>query len=144
VAIRLDRSAPGAHLLWDVTNTGTTPIALTKLVLRPRHGRRAPVEMRSFGAPKRLAPGDEVVIATDVEWSMLDARSIALVDEADRAFPAPARQLSSVQEQLHGVIDRRESTISARDFLFGAGDLAVGAVLLGLGFFMLMWVIATG
>jgi hypothetical protein len=32
----------------------------------------------------------------------------------------------------------------ANDFLRGAADLTFGAVILGLGFFMLMWVIATG
>ena len=32
---------------------------------------------------------------------------------------------------------------SARDFLHGAADLTFGIVILGLGFFMLMWVIAT-
>ena len=32
---------------------------------------------------------------------------------------------------------------SAQDFLHGAADLTFGIVILGLGFFMLMWVIAT-
>ena len=32
---------------------------------------------------------------------------------------------------------------SAHDFLHGAADLTLGIVVLGLGFFMLMWVIAT-
>ena len=33
---------------------------------------------------------------------------------------------------------------SAQDFLHGAADLTFGFLILGLGFFMLMWVIATG
>ena len=33
---------------------------------------------------------------------------------------------------------------SAHDFLHGSADLTFGAVILALGFFMLMWVIATG
>ncbi len=33
---------------------------------------------------------------------------------------------------------------SAHDFLRGAADLTFGALILGLGFFMLMWMIATG
>jgi hypothetical protein len=33
---------------------------------------------------------------------------------------------------------------SAQDFLHGAADLTFGLLILGLGFFMLMWVIATG
>ena len=32
----------------------------------------------------------------------------------------------------------------ARDFLHGVADLTFGLVILGLGFFMLMWIIATG
>lgn len=56
----------------------------------------------------------------------------------------PRRQLVIVQEHLHALIDRRAYTMPARDWLFGATDLAFGVVILGLGFFMLMWVIATG
>jgi len=55
---------------------------------------------------------------------------------------APGDQLRLVQGQLHEVIDRRIS--SARDWLFGAANLAFGVMILGLGFFMLMWIIATG
>ena len=33
---------------------------------------------------------------------------------------------------------------SAHEFLHGAADLTFGVVILALGFFMLMWVIATG
>lgn len=33
---------------------------------------------------------------------------------------------------------------SAQDFLHGAADLTFGFLILGLGFFMLMWLIATG
>ncbi len=40
--------------------------------------------------------------------------------------------------------ERRVYKASARDFLHGAADLTFGVVILGLGFFMLMWVIATG
>jgi hypothetical protein len=40
--------------------------------------------------------------------------------------------------------DRRAPQASAQDFLHGAADLTFGFLILGLGFFMLMWVIATG
>lgn len=40
--------------------------------------------------------------------------------------------------------ERRVYKASAQDFLHGAADLTFGFVILGLGFFMLMWVIATG
>src|SRR4030095_15695212 len=52
--------------------------------------------------------------------------------------------LATIQEHLRELIDRRVYTPSAREFLFGATDLAFGVLILGLGFFMLMWVIATG
>jgi hypothetical protein len=35
-------------------------------------------------------------------------------------------------------------TVSAADWLSGTADLAFGAVILGLGLFMLLWMIATG
>ena len=40
--------------------------------------------------------------------------------------------------------DRRAQHTTANQFIAGAADLAFGVVILGLGFFMLMWVIATG
>jgi hypothetical protein len=144
VSIRLDRMAPGAHLMWDIVNTSTEPVILTKLIVQPRHVRHTSAESVPFAPPRRIAPEDEAVIATDVDWGMLAARSIALVDELGYEYPAPHRQLEAAQDQLHRLIDRRVYTASARDFLFGAGDLAFGAVILGMGFFMLMWVIATG
>ncbi len=144
VSIRLDRMAPGAHVIWDVVNTSATPVTLTKLVVHPPHGRNRKIETVPFASPTRLAPLDEVVIATDVEWNVLTARSLALVDEHGQEYPAPHRQLEAAQDQLHRVVDRRVYAASAREFLSGAGDLAFGVVILGLGFFMLMWVIATG
>ena len=39
--------------------------------------------------------------------------------------------------------ERRVYKASAQDFLHGAADLTFGVVILGLGFFMLIWVIAT-
>ena len=38
---------------------------------------------------------------------------------------------------------RRVQQASAQEFLHGAADLTFGIVILGLGFFMLMWMIAT-
>jgi hypothetical protein len=147
VSIRLDRKAPGAHVIWDVVNGSPWPVTLTKLIIYPRHhalGRGSSAESAPFSAPRRLEPQDEMLIATDVEWNVLSARAIALVADDGTEYRASRRQLTAAQEQLHRVIDRRVSSGSARDFLFGAGDLAFGAVILGLGFFMLMWVIATG
>jgi len=40
--------------------------------------------------------------------------------------------------------EQRVYKASAQDFLHGAADLTFGFLILGLGFFMLMWVIATG
>ena len=43
----------------------------------------------------------------------------------------------------HAPIERRIYKAPANEFLRGAADLTFGFVILGLGFFMLMWVIAT-
>lgn len=50
--------------------------------------------------------------------------------------------------QPQPVIERREAErriykASAQDFLRGSADLTFGIVIFGLGFFMLMWAIAT-
>lgn len=50
-----------------------------------------------------------------------------------------------VQPAIH--VDECERPIyraPAHDFLHGVADLTFGLLILGLGFFMLMWVIATG
>jgi hypothetical protein len=43
---------------------------------------------------------------------------------------------------MREAIDQPANSQSARDFLAGAANLAVGVAILGLGFFMLMYVIA--
>ena len=131
VAIRLDREAPGAHLIWNITNVGSSAVTLTKLIV---HGHRGAVDTVPLGLPHILKPEESTLLPTDVDWSLLAAKSVAVADDSGREYPASRRAL----------IDRRVYVTSARDFLFGATDLAFGVVILGLGFFMLMWVIATG
>jgi hypothetical protein len=75
---------------------------------------------------------------------VLSARSIAVADAAGHQYAASRGELASIQEHLRQHIDRRVYHTSAREFLFVSADLAFGVVILGLGFFMLMWVIATG
>jgi hypothetical protein len=141
VTIRVDREAPGAHLIWDITNTSSTNVTLTKLVVHGPHGVADTVALE---LPRALNPQESVLIPTDVDWSLLAAKSIAVVDDRGREHEASRRELANIQEHLRRLIDRRAYITSARDFLFGATDLAFGVVILGLGFFMLMWVIATG
>jgi hypothetical protein len=141
ITLRLDRSSPGAHLIWHIGNTSQQPITLTKLIV---HTPQGATDMLARGLPKALASQGHVVVATDVDWTLLAARSIAVTDSAGREHAASRRQLIEIQERLRQLIDRRVYTASARDFLTGAADLAFGVVILGLGFFMLMWVIATG
>lgn len=65
---------------------------------------------------------------------------------ADRLFERRQRADGSVghERATHSrQFERRVFKASARDFLHGAADLTLGVVILGLGFFMLMWVIAT-
>jgi hypothetical protein len=141
VAIRLDKSAPGAHLIWDIANTGLEPVTLTKLIV---HGRKGAGDTVPLGLPRVLATSDHLVLPTDVDWTLLSASSIAVADASGQEHRADRRQLVAIQQHLRQLIDRRADSPSARDFLSGAADLAVGVVILGLGFFMLMWVIATG
>jgi hypothetical protein len=84
VSIRLDRSAPGAHLIWHIVNTGTSPVTLTKLMV---HGRGGAGDTVPLGLPKMLAPQDDLVLPTDVDWTLLAARSISVAD-ASGARPA--------------------------------------------------------
>jgi hypothetical protein len=143
VSIRLDRSAVGAHLIWTVHNATAHTLALTHVVAHKNHLHRA-ADQAPLDSVRHVAARDELVIATDVDWTLLAARAIALADESGREYAAPRRQLAAIQDTLHTLIDRRAPAVSAREFLFGAGDLAFGVAILGLGFFMLMWVIATG
>lgn len=141
VSLRLDRASPGAHLIWNIGNVGTAPITVTDLII---HGRHGATETMGLERPSALEPADHVLVPTDVNWTLLGARSIAVADADGREHLVSRRQLVRIQEQLRSLIERRTDVGSARDFLFGAADLAFGAVILGLGFFLLMWVIATG
>lgn len=142
VAIRLDHSGVGAHLIWTITNGRTEPVTMRQIVFRGAHGSAATVHL---DPPRTIAPQGQLILTTDVDWNLLGAHAIAVVDAGGHAHEAPRRRLAAVQDNLRQAIDRRRSTpSSARDFLSGAADLAFGVMLLGLGFFMLMWVIATG
>jgi hypothetical protein len=141
VSIQIDHGAPGSHLLWDIENTGPEPVTLTRLIV---HGKRGAADTVPLGLPHVLEPADHLVLPTDVDWSLLSASSIAAADAEGNEYAAPRAQLEAVRAKLRESIDRRESSLSARDFLSGAADMAFGVVILGLGFFMLMWAIATG
>jgi hypothetical protein len=142
ITLRLDRSAPGAHLIWHIGNTGPQTITLEKLIVHTSQG--DVIDLLARGLPKAIAPPGHAVVVTDVDWTLLAAKSIAVIDSAGHEHAASRRQLIEIQDRLRQLIDRRVYTASARDFLTGAADLAFGVVILGLGFFMLMWVIATG
>jgi hypothetical protein len=140
VGIRLDREAPGAHLIWAVTNVGRRPVTITTLIIHGPQGTNSV----ALSSPKLLNAGDMVLLPTDVDWTVLSARSIAVADAAGHEYAASRAELASIQDHLRQHIDRRMYHASAREFLFVSADLAFGVVILGLGFFMLMWVIATG
>jgi hypothetical protein len=127
--------------MWDIMNAGAAPITVTKLVV---HSRRGDDQTVALGIPQRLHSREHALIPTDVDWTLLSAKAIAVSDAEGREHRVSAAQLAAIQEQLRMLIDRRDYAASARDWLFGATNLAFGVVILGLGFFMLMWVIATG
>ncbi len=84
------------------------------------------------------------MLPTDVDWGLLSAQSVAFVDADGCEYRAPKHEFTEVRDQLRATIERRSTALSARDFLFGAAEMAFGLAILGLGFFMLMWAIATG
>ena len=147
ISIRLDRAVPGTHLIWDIENTGAAPMTLSSFLIRPRRvgdGRGESLATVPLPEPETLGPGDRARLMMDVDWRLFGARTVAVCDAAGREHAAAARQLDTVQTQLHELVDRPASTASAPDWLRGAANLTFGVVILGLGFFMLMWVLATG
>src|SRR6059036_1611276 len=74
---RLDHPGPGAHVVWTVANDGRGPLTLTQLVIHDRHGSTAAVDIEPGVA---VRPHQRVTLATELDWSVLTARSIALVD----------------------------------------------------------------
>ena len=140
VRLRLDRSGPGSYLVWDIANVGVDPITVTKLVTYSRTG----PDIVPLGIAHELERDEHTLVPTDVDWTLLSATSLAVCDADGREHAVPRRQLKLIQEQLGRLIERRVYTPSASDWLYGATNLAFGMVILGLGFFMLMWVIATG
>jgi hypothetical protein len=146
-SVRLDHGSPGAHLICELVNSGSAPVTFSAFVIHPRRlgaGRGESVATVPLPSLKTLDPGDHAALTMDVDWRLLDARSIAACDLTGVEHPAPADQLSSLQTQLRQSIEHRAYAVSAREWLFGAANLAFGVVILGLGFFMLMWMIATG
>jgi len=141
LSIRIDHGFPGSHLIWDIENDGDRPIILTKLIV---HGPKGAADTVPLGLPHVLAPRDQLVLPTDVDWSLLRAKSVAAVDVDGEEYAAPRRQLAAVRAQMRDSIARPATTLSARDFLSGAADLTLGVAILGLGVFMLLWAIATG
>jgi hypothetical protein len=97
-----------------------------------------------LGMAHELDRDEHTLVPTDVDWTLLSATSMAVCDADGREHPVPRQQLKLIQEQLGMLIGRRVYAASASDWLYGATNLAFGMVILGLGFFMLMWVIATG
>src|SRR5262245_1749858 len=71
VTIKLDREAPGAHIIWNVTNAGSAPITITKLII---HGSKRTRDL-PLTKPKVLGPSEGLLLPTDVDWSVLSARS---------------------------------------------------------------------
>ena len=140
VRLRLDHSGPGSHLVWDIANTGPEPITVTRLLIRtPTGGSTVPL-----GLAQVLNTQEHTRVPTDVDWTLLSATSMVVCDGQGGEHFVSKDQLKLIQEQIGSLVERRVYTPSASDWLNGATDLAAGVVILGLGFFMLMWVIATG
>jgi len=145
VKLRLDHTGPGAHLMWDICNLGQAPIAITKLIIRTRRkGTNPAAHTVDMHTPQVLQRQEHALLPTDVDWTLLSATSMAVSDADGREHLVSRTQLRAIREQLGGLIERRDYAPSAKDWLSGATDMAFGVVILGLGLFMLLWVIATG
>lgn len=140
VAVRLRLDHSGSHLVWDIANIGSEPITVTRLLIRTPTGG----SMVALGIAQVLNPQEHTRVPTDVDWTLLAATSMAVGDGQGGEHPVSKAQLKLIQEQVGSLIEHRDYTPSATDWLYGATHLAAGVVILGLGFFMLMWVIATG
>jgi hypothetical protein len=140
VRLRLDRSGPGSHLVWDIANLGVEPITVTKLLIHSRTG----TNTVPLGLAHVLQAQEHTRVPTDTDWTLLAATSMAVCEANGREHVVSRSQLKVIQEQINKLIERRIYTPSAQDWLYGATNMAVGVAILGLGVFMLMWVIATG
>ena len=140
VRLRLDRSGLGSHLVWDIANTGPEPITVTRLLIRTPTGG----SMVGLGIAQVLNTHEHTRVPTDVDWTLLAATSMAVGDGQGGEHLVSKAQLKLIQEQVGSLLEHRDYTPSATDWLYGATHLAAGVVILGLGFFMLMWMIATG
>jgi hypothetical protein len=142
VSVRLDHTGVGAHLIWTITNGTPTPITLRQLVFRGAHRAATVVPL---DPPRVVAPQGQITLAVEVDWNLLGAHEVAVIDADNRSHSAAPHQLAQAQSALRQTVDRRRpAPRSAREFLHGAADLAFGAMILGLGVFMLMYMIATG
>jgi hypothetical protein len=100
--------------------------------------------MVPLGLAQVLNTQEHTRVPTDVDWTLQAATSMAVEDGQGGEHLVSKAQLKLIQRQLGSLIEQRVYTPSARDWLSGATDLAAGVVILGLGFFMLIWMIATG
>jgi hypothetical protein len=141
ISIDIDHGVPGSHLIWHIENTSEETVTVTRLLI---HGPHGAADTLPLGLPQVLAPHDHLVLPTDIDWSLLNATAIAAVDADGREHEAPHRQLAVIRRRMRDAIARPAISLSARDFLVGAADLAFGVAILGLGFFMLLYAIATG
>ena len=138
---RLDHQGPGAHVVWTVVNQGRAPRTLSQLVLQGPNDSATIIEIE----PKLIVKSrDRVALATELDWNVLTARSISLIDSAGKRHPIRHRTLARVRSQLRQMLRGSPPAGSAHDWLYGTANLAFGVVILGLGLFMLLWVLYTG
>jgi hypothetical protein len=143
VALRLDREAPGAHVLWDVVNDGDEPVTVTALVIKQATFERGNAQIIPVSSGQVLPAGGVLVLPTDADWALMSARSVAVRDARGKDHSAGRRQLRRIQERLRTRIVARTAPRAAAVWLAGAANFMLGAVILGLGAFMLLWMIGS-
>ena len=93
IHLRLDRSGPGSHLVWDIANVGTDPITVTRLVV---HSRTGPTTV-PLGMAQVLNSQEHTRLPTDVDWPLLSATSLSVCDAAGGEHLVPQKQLQLIR-----------------------------------------------
>jgi hypothetical protein len=107
VSVRLAHvpRSTASHLIWTVANTTNAPVAVARLIV---HETTGPGVVIATALPAAVPPQRALVFPSDVDWTVLTARSIGVIDEAGREHVLPRKAFSELKRQLHRLIDYRE------------------------------------
>jgi hypothetical protein len=138
---RVNHQGAGAYVVWTIANNSRNPLSPINLHVRSRDRSIQTIAIVANGTVK---PRSRITFASELDWSFLTADSIVVADAHGRHHRLRRRDLARLRRQLREMTHRPLNAGSAREWVHGTANLALGIALLGLGVFMLLWVIATG